>query len=320
MLPLPQENYSNNGSRGAGVLIMGIFSTNYSKPGPGVSKNERKKKGLARFYQIFFRKFWNLIELNIMYIVTLLPTFAVVFLLSGMISNKLGLTPEAISEMSGAGLTAVEAARLSITTDLLTRLYISVFFTMLWGGGPATAGFVYILRCYLDETPVFLISDYYGHVLSNLKQSIIVYILDLIMFTVLCYAYFIYASMPAPMFVLKYVVLVLAFFWTIMHLYIYHLLVTYKLKLRELYRNASLFALSALPYSVLTVAVVGFVVLIWPAIGFTAVSPALASGFTAAIFILLFAILFSACGLYIETNAVTQIKKYIKEDTRVETK
>ncbi|MGM9936196.1 MAG: hypothetical protein ACI38A_02525 [Candidatus Ornithomonoglobus sp.] len=299
---------------------MGLFNTDYSKPGPGVSKNERKKKGLARFYQIFFRKFWNLIELNILYIVTLLPTFAVVFLLSGMISNKLGVTPEAIRSLAGTSFSEVEAARMSITMDLLTRLYISIFFAIFWGGGPVTAGFVYILRSFMTETPVFLLSDYFGHVVSNFKQSIAVYIIDLIVFTILCYAYFFYGSMTTILFYLKYVILVLAFFYTITHLYLYHLLVTYKLKLWELYKNSALFAISALPYSVITIAAVAFSVLIWPAIGFTAASTRLASAFTIAVFVLLFALQFSACGLYIESNAITQIKKYIKEDANVETK
>lgn len=299
---------------------MGFFHTDYSKPGPGVSKNEKKKKGLARFYEIFLRKFWKLVELNILYIVTLLPTFALVFLLSGMISNRLGVTPEAILSITGTAFSEVEAARISVTADLLTRLYISVFFTIFWGGGPVTAGFVYILRSFMTETPVFLISDYFGHTASNLRQSIAVYIIDLIVFTIMCYAYFFYGSMTTILFYLKYVILVLAFFYTITHLYLYHMLVTYKLKLKDLYKNAALFAISALPYSVITVAVVAFSVLIWPAIGFTAASTKLASAFTIAVFILLFALQFSACGLYIESNAITQIKKYIREDANVETK
>lgn len=299
---------------------MGLFGANYSKPGPGVAKNERKKKGLARFYEIFFRKFWDLVKLNLLYAVTLIPAFAIVFLLSGMISNRLGMTPEAVSALGGSEISAADAARLSVTADLLMRLYISVFFVIFWGGGPATAGFVYILRSYLWETPVFLASDYFKRVRSNLGQSLTVYIIDLVIFTLFCFAYFFYGSMTSILRCLKYVILVPAFFWTIMHLYLYHLLVTYKLKLGELYKNSALFALSALPYSALTAAAVSFSILIWPAIGFTAANTRLASIFVTAVFVLLITLQFSACGLYIECNAVTQIKKYIKEDSKVETK
>lgn len=300
---------------------MGLFSSNYSKPGPGVDKNAPKRKGLGRFYEIYFRKFFKLIELNILYIITLLPTFAVVFLLSGMLSNKLGISMENLDAFPGmSALPEADAARLSITTDLLIRFYVSVLYTILWGNGPATAGFVYVLRCFLWEDSIFLFSDYFDHIKSNLKQSLIVWVIDLIVFIVICNSYFFYSSMPNMMYFLKYVILVLAFFYTMLHLYLWHLLVTYKLRLGELYRNSALFALSALPFSVLAIVVTVFAVLIWPAIAFTAANELMMIIFTTLTFALLFALIFSSCGLYIEHNAVTQVKKYIKEDAAVEEK
>lgn len=295
---------------------MGIFNTNYSKPGPGVSKNEPKRKGLGRYYQIIIRKFWDLVKLNLLYIVTLLPTFAVVFVLSGMISNRFGLDIHELAKLGGGSL--VDAAKVSITTDLITRFYISALFTILWGSGPATAGFVYILRSFIAEEPVFLVSDYFKHIKSNFKQTIIVWVIDLIVFTLLCYAYFFYGSSPGILSNAKYVVLVIAFFYTMLHLYLYHLLVTYKLKIGELYKNSALFAISALPFSVVTILFVSFMMLIWPAIGFTSLNDKLAVFFITATFILTVTLLFAVCGLYVEFNAVTQVKKYIKEDAKVE--
>ena len=140
----------------------------------------------------------------------------------------------------------------------------------------------------------------------------------MLVFCLFCYAYFFYGSMGGIMVCMKYVVLVLAFFYTILHLYLYHLLITYKLTIVKLYKNSALFAISALPFSTVTVAVCGFVVLIWPAIGFTAQNEKMSMFFIIAIFVLLFALIFSACGLYIENNAETQIKKYIKEDADIE--
>ena len=297
---------------------MGFFNSNYSRPGPGVSKDEPKKKGLARFYQIFLRKFWDLIKLNLLYIVTLIPTFAVVFILSGMISNRLGVNAETLAMLDDGSVSAVSAAQVSITADILVRFYISSLFAVLWGGGPVTAGFVFILRSFLWENPVFLVSDYFEHVKSNFKQSIIVWIVDVIAFIVLCYAYFFYGSSPGLLHYGKYVILVIAFFYTMLHLYLYHLLVTYKLSIGKLYKNSALFAISALPFSVLTIAVVAFVMLIWPAIGFTSQIDSISVFFTTASVVLMMTLLFATCGLYIENNAVTQIKKYIKEDAGVE--
>ncbi|MCH5213283.1 MAG: DUF624 domain-containing protein [Oscillospiraceae bacterium] len=295
---------------------MGLFNSNYSKPGPGVSKDEPKRKGLGRYYQLVVRKFWDLIKLNLLYIVTLLPTFAVVFVLSGMISNRFSIDINELAKLGGGSL--VDAAKVSITTDLIIRFYISALFAILWGGGPATAGFVYILRSFIAEDPVFLASDYFKHIKSNLKQTIIVWIIDIIMFVLLCYAYFFYGSSPGILSNGKYVILVIALFYTMLHLYLYHLLVTYKLSIPQLYRNSALFAISALPFSIITIVFTSFIMLIWPAIGFTSLNESLAVFFVTATLILTVTLLFAVCGLYVEFNAVTQIKKYIKEDAKVE--
>lgn len=297
---------------------MGIFNSNYSKPGPGISKNAPKKKGLNLFYDIFFRKFWRLIQLNVIYIITLLPTFAVVFVLSGMISNKLGVSTDALTALSGTAFSEVDAARISITMDLMTRLFISIFFTVFWGGGPATAGFIYILRSFIREESVFLLSDYFARIKSNFKQSLAVWVIDVLVFIVMCYAYFFYGSLTNMMFYLKYVILVLAFFYTILHLFLYHLLITYKLTVVKLYKNSALFALSSLPWCVLTTAIVTFLVLIFPAIGFTSQIPRLAMIFSAATFLFIILLVFAVCGLIIEFNTCMQVKKYIKEEADVE--
>lgn len=299
---------------------MGLFGGNYSKPGPGVYKNAPEKKGLNLFYEIFFRKFWKLIQLNLMYIVTLLPTFAVVFLLSGMISNRLTVNTDALAALSDTSFTQAQAAQISITMDLMTRFFISVFFTVFWGGGPATAGFVYILRSFIWEDSVFLASDYFRHIKSNFKQAIAVWIIDIAVFTAMCYAYFFYGSQANIMYFLKYVILVLAFFYTMLHLFLYHLLVTYKLTIPKLYKNSALFALSSLPWCVLTIAITAFLILIFPAIGFTSQNEQIAVFFTTAVFIIIFALLFAVCGFIIEFNTCRQVRKYIKEDADVEEK
>lgn len=297
---------------------MGIFNRNYSTPGPGISKNAPKKKGLHLFYEIFFRKFWKLIQLNLLYLLTLIPTFAIVFVLSGMISNRLGISADAISSLTGTAFSEVEAARLSITMDLLIRLFVSLFFTIFWGGGPATAGFVYILRSFIWEEPVFLARDFFTHVKSNFRQSLIVWIIDIIVFTAMCYAYFFYGTQTNLLFYLKYVMLVPVFLYTMLHLFLYHLLVTYNLSIGKLYRNSALFALSSLPWCVLTIAVTAFLILICPAIGFTSQNDQLAVFFTTAVFILIVFLLFSVCGFIIEFNTCMQVKKYIREDADVE--
>jgi uncharacterized membrane protein YesL len=59
---------------------MGLFSRNYNRPGPGVRKDEPRKKGFARFFELIGRDFGDLVKLNVMFSICAFPTFAVFLL------------------------------------------------------------------------------------------------------------------------------------------------------------------------------------------------------------------------------------------------
>jgi len=59
---------------------MGLFSRNYDKPGPGVRKDEPRKKGAARFFELLARDFWDLIKINLIFSICVLPSVVVFFL------------------------------------------------------------------------------------------------------------------------------------------------------------------------------------------------------------------------------------------------
>lgn len=52
---------------------MGLFMPNYSKPGPGVSPDEPRKKGAARFLEVCGRDFWSFFKAGALVFVSLLP-------------------------------------------------------------------------------------------------------------------------------------------------------------------------------------------------------------------------------------------------------
>lgn len=52
---------------------MGLFNNNYSKPGPGVSKNEPEKKRFFLFWELYARKFFKLVIANLLYALVSLP-------------------------------------------------------------------------------------------------------------------------------------------------------------------------------------------------------------------------------------------------------
>ena len=63
---------------------MGFFSAHYTRPGPGIPKNLPKKKGFARYFDIFTRNISDLFLVNLYVTLTFIPAsfFLAIFLLS----------------------------------------------------------------------------------------------------------------------------------------------------------------------------------------------------------------------------------------------
>ena len=48
---------------------MALFRANFAKPGPGVAKDGPQKRRIVVFFEIFFRKFWKLVQVNFIFLV-----------------------------------------------------------------------------------------------------------------------------------------------------------------------------------------------------------------------------------------------------------
>ena len=302
---------------------MGLFSPSFMKPGKGIDKDAPQKRSFFRFFDIFFRKFWHLIRLNLIYTLTMLPTFVVVFLLAGIISNAFfsnGNIQGLLQSMAQQGAEYLndpqtfeyELSRLIVTFDLFFRFVIAFVFTIFWGMGPASAGFTYVLRNFAREEHAWIWSDFKDALKNNFKQSLIVYLIDIVAFVVFYIAFMVYGQMPGFLGALRYVILMILFIYTLMHQYIYPVMVTFDLKLKDIYRNAMLFAIGKLPSNIL-------VFLILAAIHFGAICLCILYGgaYAIALFgvvvILELFILLSFSGLLVNFNAYPKIKKYMMD-------
>ena len=303
---------------------MGLFNRDYNKPGKGIEKDAPKKKGLNLFYDTYFRKFWDIIKLNMLYLVTILPCIAILMLLAGGLANDLvgRYIPYAaqVMGMQTVDVTNIELAKVIMAADIAVRLFGALCFVVFVGAGPMTAGLVKILKCYVNEEPTFLVSDYFQAVRKNLKQALGVWVIDLIVYTFAYYAISFYGSLGAPMMYLKYVLYLLLFFFTILHFFIYHLMISYKMPFLQLYRNAALFAIPSFPFCLLAFAACGFILFIFPAIAMTAVSETLMNIFGVLTILLWIFLLFGTCGLIVEFNAVRMVERYISDNPNVEEK
>lgn len=220
---------------------MGIFFNSYNKPGKGIDPDAPQKRSFFRFFDIFFRKFWHFGKTNLLYTLALIPTFIILVMLM--------IFP--VSTVMGE---ADQGAELFIVAIILVNLYIS-----MWGAGPATAGMTYIMRNFAREEHAWLWSDFKDSFKTNFKQSLAVFVIDIIAAALFYIAIVVYSQMPGLLGALKYAIYMIIFVYTMMHFYIYPMMVTFELSLKDLYKNALLFALCKLPVNILVIVILLFI-------------------------------------------------------------
>lgn len=129
---------------------MGLFSS-YENSGAGIPKYAPKKKGLALFFDLFFRKIWKITGLNLLFFIYCLPLVASLLVFSFMKDYKLVLI-----------------------------LLIIFFLMFVINIGPAMAGMTKVMRAFLIEKHTYIVRDFFRGYRENFKKGMVVGILDTI--------------------------------------------------------------------------------------------------------------------------------------------
>ncbi|MCH5184937.1 MAG: hypothetical protein J1F64_02310 [Oscillospiraceae bacterium] len=221
---------------------MGLFGGGYMKEGPGVDKNAPKKKGIFLYTEIFIRKFWKIVQINLLYTLFSLPMLALTYFIAPVSSDF-------VARIAGDA-----ASDPSVTAELQMgfRTMFALVITILWGSGPASAGYAYILRCFAREEHAWIWSDFLDKIKSNLKQSAVVIIVDIAVLILEINAVVFYfsafkATDDTMWLILTFVTLFIFMLYTFIHFYIYQIMVTFECTAAQLYKNSILFAFAKLP-------------------------------------------------------------------------
>jgi uncharacterized membrane protein YesL len=110
--------------------------------------------------------------------------------------------------------------------------------------GPATAGMTKILRNYAREEHAFIWGDFIETFKKNFKQAFLYSVLDLLVSAFLFLDFVAAMNMPLNVIMrgLSFAAIFLgAFIWTVMRYYIYSMMITFRLSLKELLKNAFIF-------------------------------------------------------------------------------
>jgi len=135
-----------------------------------------------------------------------------------------------------------------IEIDLYLRLMFGSLFICfpILCFGPAQAGMTFCLRNFAREEHAFIWGDFKEHGLKNIKESLLICLIDFCAFLLLCIAINFYGQLINEQrfwALITFGVIALAFLlFSMMHLYIYPMLVTFHITVRQIYKNALIFA------------------------------------------------------------------------------
>lgn len=206
---------------------MGIFGGGYNKPGPGVSKDEPQKKRFFLFFDIYFRKFWKLCQLNFLYILFWIPMAVGVFTFV----------------VGGPNL-------LSILLMLLSAV----------GIGPATAGATYVMRNFSREEHAFVFSDFKDALVQNFRRAAIVSTISSVLLVVIGVSVWFYNKMilESTLAIVPVALVLLSGLTVIfVNYYIYTIIVTFEMPLTKMIKNALIFSVVGVFTNLLTTILVG---------------------------------------------------------------
>ena len=164
---------------------------------------------------------------------------------------------ERIREEGGEALTEAEflsvrtSAATGVTNGILRLLLI--LFPCIAITGPFTAGLSYVTRNWARDEHAFIWTDFKDAVKDNWKQALGVSAITAILPFVLyiCYIFYNQMQLQSRFYLLpQMLTLVLGLLWYLGLVFMYPLLITYKMTFRELIRNGIMLAVARLPMTI----------------------------------------------------------------------
>lgn len=246
--------------------IFGLFD--YTKEGPGIPKDAPPKSRFVIFFEVLARKFWKIVRVNLLFLLFNIPAILFLLLFSAYYLQLI-IPPETLFKEETDLLGYLMGAAVPLMSVFVCLPMITV--------GPAQAGMTYILRNYSREEHAFLWSDFIEHAKKNFKQSMIVGTINLIVTVFIMLDFYIcraYMNTSSNLLLTAASTLIIVAFviFMMMSMYIYPMMVTFKLTIRQLYKNAFFFAIMKLIPNLLILIVCIAIVIVsfyfYPAAGY----------------------------------------------------
>lgn len=212
---------------------MGLFG-NYQNAGVGIAKDAPKKKPFFRFWELVFRKFWKLIDVNLLLMASFIP-------------------------LLGGALSIYFLAETHTNLCLALVFLLGVVFMVLFG--PIVTGCTQVLRYFSLEKPVFIMNAFWKALKTNFKKAVLMGIINIVVAVSAVSSFYAYPEMVQKtgsgfFYVLLVVTLSLALAVLMMSFYAYPMIVSTDLSMKKILKNSFVLSCIALKTNLITLLVV----------------------------------------------------------------
>ena len=231
-----------------------LFDMN--RDGKGVYEQENRKPTLGFFFKLFFRKFSQILQLNLLMLFMVIPLLVIVFVY--IMGTKTPTSTEVLyAPLYGIGeiaplpevinildLSSIQM-NIPVFSPAVNVLIIVMFVFMAVTWGWQNVGAAYVLRGLFRGDAVFVFSDYIYGIKRNFKQAFFLGLIDFICSAVLIvdFLYFYNLTGSFGFDFMYFAIFALAIIWIMMRFYMYNLLVTFDLKNFKILKNALIFSI-----------------------------------------------------------------------------
>ncbi len=234
-------------------------------------------RNFAFFFKLAWRNFTRLFYANILFLVANFPIIIIALFLAKIFHTG-AATPSSplFLPLYGAyefGVASPDFAVLWGVFGNTATIYIPTVlswvvlgvgvFLLLFTFGPVSIGISYILRNIVRGEPIFFLRDFWYALKKNLRQGIIVGIIDLLFCFMLVYdLLFCFNNLGSYLnsFMLWATVFMILIYF-VMRFYIYTLTLTFDLKIRQIFKNALIFVFLGFKRNIL--ALIGIVLTVF---------------------------------------------------------
>lgn len=224
----------------------------YGKSGKGdYRKDDLPKNRWQLFWEMLRVRLAGLCRLNIMSVIIWIP---VMYIITQLFNSFYSIS-SIVAEVE-ADITAASEEYLTIYNNVDQYLYNILFMLFLWLipaitiTGPVSAGMAYVTRNWARDEHAFVWSDFKDAIKTNWKQSLVISFITSCLPIVMFVCYRFYGEMTAQS--LFYIIpqmltLTLGAVWCMALIFMYPMIVAYKMKTLQVIKNGLLLAVAKLP-------------------------------------------------------------------------